>query len=67
MGTALRSLKAVTTILEVPPLPRTRTFLPSTGIPLCFTRETLKVTPYEELRAFIQQELGDLFEEVQPE
>ena len=24
-------------------------------------------TPYEELRAFIQQELGELFEEVQPE
>ena len=34
---------------------------------LCSTGETLKVTPYEELRAFIQQELGDLFEEVQPE
>ena len=34
---------------------------------LCSTGETLKVTPYEELRSFIQQELGDLFEEVQPE
>lgn len=34
---------------------------------LCATGEKLNVTPYEELRAFIQQELGDLFEEVQPE
>lgn len=34
---------------------------------LCSTGEKLNVTPYEELRAFIQQELGELFEEVQPE
>ena len=34
---------------------------------LCSTGEKLRVTPYEELRAFIQQELGELFEEVQPE
>ena len=34
---------------------------------LCATGEKLNVTPYEELRAFIQQELGELFEEVQPE
>lgn len=34
---------------------------------LCATGEKLNVTPYEELRAYIQQELGDLFEEVQPE
>ena len=34
---------------------------------MCSTGEKLKVTPYEELKAFIQQELGDLFEEVQPE
>ena len=29
------------------------------------TVDRLNVTPYEELRAFIKQELGDLFEEVQ--
>lgn len=34
---------------------------------LCATGEKLNVTPYEELRAFIQQELGEIFEEVQPE
>ncbi len=34
---------------------------------LCATGDRLNVTPYEELRAFIQQELGELFEEVQPE
>lgn len=34
---------------------------------LCAAGEKLNVTPYEELRTFIQQELGDLFEEVQPE
>lgn len=34
---------------------------------LCSTGEKLNVTSYEELRAFIQQELGELFEEVQPE
>lgn len=34
---------------------------------LCAAGEKLNVTPYEELREFIQQELGDLFEEVQPE
>lgn len=32
---------------------------------LCGTRNRLKVTPYEELRDFIKQELGDLFEEVE--
>ena len=32
---------------------------------LCSTGERLNVTPYEELREFIQQELGDLFEEEQ--
>jgi len=31
---------------------------------LCSTGEKLNVTPYEELRAFIRQELGELFEEV---
>ena len=31
---------------------------------LCATSGKLNVTPYEELRAFIQQELGDLFEEI---
>ena len=30
---------------------------------LCSTGEKLNVTPYEELRAFIRQELGELFEE----
>ena len=36
---------------------------------LCRTGQTLKVTPYEELKAFIQEELGDLFweEEVNAE
>ena len=34
---------------------------------LCSTGEKLRVTPYEDLRTFIQQELGELFEEVQPE
>ena len=28
---------------------------------LCSTGKKLNVTPYEELKAFIQQELGDLF------
>ena len=32
---------------------------------LCGTKNRLKVTPYEELRNFIKQELGDLFEEVE--
>ena len=32
---------------------------------LCAAGERLHITPYEELRAFIQQELGELFEEVQ--
>ena len=31
----------------------------------CNTGESLKITPYEELREFIKGELGDLFEEVQ--
>ena len=30
---------------------------------LCCTSEKLNVTPYDDLRAFIQEELGDLFEE----
>lgn len=30
---------------------------------LCCTKEKLNVTPYDELRAFIQEELGELFEE----
>ena len=34
---------------------------------LCATGDKLNVTPYDELRTFIRQELGDLFEEVQPE
>ena len=34
---------------------------------LCCTKEKLNVTPYDELRAFIQEELGDLFEEVETE
>ena len=32
---------------------------------LCSTKGRLNVTPYDELRAFIQEELGELFEEVQ--
>ena len=28
---------------------------------LCSTGKTLNITPYEELKAFIQEELGDLF------
>ena len=32
---------------------------------LCGSKDRLKVTPYEELRAFIKEELGDLFEEVE--
>ena len=32
---------------------------------LCATSDKLNVTPYEELRRFIQQELGEQFEEVQ--
>ena len=34
---------------------------------MCATGEKLSITPYEELRAFIQQELGNLFEEVHPD
>lgn len=34
---------------------------------MCSTGEKLKVTPYEELREFIRQELGELFEEVKPD
>ena len=30
---------------------------------MCSTGEKLNVTPYEELRSFIKQELGELFEE----
>ena len=30
---------------------------------MCSTGEKLNVTPYEELRNFIKQELGELFEE----
>ena len=32
---------------------------------LCRSKDRLKVTPYEELRAFIKAELGELFEEVE--
>ena len=32
---------------------------------LCGSKNRLNVTPYEELRAFIKQELGELFEEVE--
>ena len=31
---------------------------------LCGSKDKLKVTPYDELREFIKEELGDLFEEV---
>lgn len=34
---------------------------------LCYTKEKLNVTPYEELRSFIKEELGELFEEVKTE
>jgi hypothetical protein len=34
---------------------------------MCTTWEKLKVTPYEELRDYIRQELGELFEEVKPD
>lgn len=34
---------------------------------LCCTKDKLNVTPYDELRAFIKEELGDLFEEVETE
>lgn len=34
---------------------------------LCHTNGRLNVTPYDELRAFIQEELGDLFEEAELE
>lgn len=34
---------------------------------LCSANEKLNVTPYEELQSFIRQELGNIFEEVQPE
>lgn len=34
---------------------------------LCATSKKLNVTPYDELRAFIKQELGDYFEEVASE
>ena len=30
---------------------------------MCATKDKLNVTPYDELRAFIKQQLGDLFEE----
>lgn len=30
------------------------------------TESELRVTPYEELRSFIQEELGELFEEEAP-
>ena len=33
---------------------------------LCEAGERLDITPYNELEAFIRQELGDLFEEVRP-
>lgn len=33
---------------------------------LCPSQDKLNITPYDELKAFIQEELGDLFEEVQP-
>lgn len=32
---------------------------------LCGSKDKLNVTPYEELRAFIKEELGELFEEVE--
>ncbi len=32
---------------------------------LCCTSEKLNVTPYDDLRAFIKEELGDLFEEAE--
>lgn len=32
---------------------------------LCGSKDRLKVTPYDELRAFIKEELGELFEEVE--
>lgn len=34
---------------------------------LCCTKDKLNVTPYDELRAFIKEELGELFEEVETE
>lgn len=34
---------------------------------MCATADRLNITPYDQLREFIRQELGDLFEEVQPE
>ena len=34
---------------------------------LCAVKDRLSVTPYEQLREFIKAELGELFEEVQPE
>ena len=33
---------------------------------LCNSGRKLKITPYEELKAFIQEQLGDLFEEDDP-
>lgn len=33
---------------------------------LCPSQNKLNITPYDELKTFIQEELGDLFEEVQP-
>ena len=34
---------------------------------LCCTKNKLNVTPYDELRSFIQEELGELFEEADTE
>ena len=50
-------------LYEIPDLTREQWQTQIDGI-ACLTKEKLNITPYEEIRAFLMEELGELFEEV---
>ncbi len=50
-------------LYEIPDLTREQWQTQIDGI-ACLTKEKLNITPYEEIRAFLIEELGELFEEV---